>query len=98
MSSLQNTLDTHTRTGKLFKSLDNDNLLFTACGHLCKLRPGQRGVCKVRFNSDGTLLVFWHVTALHPDYKMTDRNKTPVEILLRLINMKKGRPFFRLCR
>ena len=98
MTPLQNTLDTQTRPGKLFKSLDDDNLLCTACGHLCKLRPGQHGVCKVRFNSDGTLLVSWHVTALHPDYKMTGRKKTPVGILLRLINMKKGRPFFRLCR
>jgi hypothetical protein len=27
------------------------------------LRPGQRGVCKVRFNSDGTLLVHWQYVA-----------------------------------
>ena len=63
MTPLQNTLDTQTRPGKLFKSLDDDNLLCTACGHLCKLRPGQRGVCKVRFNSDGTLLVPWQYVA-----------------------------------
>jgi pyruvate formate lyase activating enzyme len=25
----------------------------------------------------------WHVTAFHPDYKMTDRGRTPVETLLR---------------
>src|SRR4030095_9198603 len=25
----------------------------------------------------------WHVTAFHPDYKMTDRGATPVETLLR---------------
>ena len=25
----------------------------------------------------------WHVTAFHPDYKMTDRKRTPVETLLR---------------
>ena len=25
----------------------------------------------------------WHVTAFHPDYKMTDRERTPVETLLR---------------
>jgi pyruvate formate lyase activating enzyme len=54
---LQYTLDTQTQPGKLFKPLDGENLLCTACGHLCKLRPGQRGVCKVRFNSEGTLLV-----------------------------------------
>lgn len=57
MLSLKNTLDSQTRPGKLVKPLEGDDLLCTACGHLCKLRPGQRGVCKVRFNSDGTLLV-----------------------------------------
>jgi len=63
LSPLHNTLDTQTRPGELFKSLNDDNLLCTACGHLCKLRPGQRGVCKVRFNSDGTLLVPWQYVA-----------------------------------
>jgi pyruvate formate lyase activating enzyme len=63
LSPLHNTLDTQTRPGELFKSLNEDNLLCTACGHLCKLRPGQRGVCKVRFNSDGTLLVPWQYVA-----------------------------------
>ena len=57
MLSLQNTLDEQTRPGELFKSLKEDDLLCTACGHLCKLRPGQRGICKVRFNSNGILLV-----------------------------------------
>ena len=40
-----------------FKKLSDGVLLCTACGHLCKLRPGQRGVCKVRFNEDGILRV-----------------------------------------
>ena len=62
MSPLQNTLDTQTRPGKLLKSLD-DNLLCTACCHLCKLRLSQRGICKVRFNSDGTLPVPWQYVA-----------------------------------
>jgi pyruvate formate lyase activating enzyme len=56
-------LDTQTRLGELFKFLDVDNLLCTACGHLCKLRPGQRSVCKIRFNSDGILLVPWQYVA-----------------------------------
>ncbi len=28
-----------------------------ACGHRCLIRPGRRGICKVRFNADGTLMV-----------------------------------------
>ncbi len=28
-----------------------------ACGHRCLVHPGRRGICKVRFNQDGRLLV-----------------------------------------
>jgi pyruvate formate lyase activating enzyme len=28
-----------------------------ACGHRCVIKPGRDGVCRVRFNEDGTLLV-----------------------------------------
>src|SRR5215208_3316032 len=28
-----------------------------ACGHRCLVKPGRDGVCRVRFNDDGTLLV-----------------------------------------
>ena len=28
-----------------------------ACGHRCRIPPGQPGICKVRFNENGTLLV-----------------------------------------
>jgi len=28
-----------------------------ACGHRCLVKPGRRGICKVRFNKDGVLLV-----------------------------------------
>jgi len=66
--SLQNPLDKQTRPGKLFKSLEGNDLLCTACGHLCKLRPGQRGICKVRFNSEGTLLVpFQYAAGIQDD-------------------------------
>ena len=41
----------------MIKRLANGALLCTACGHRCKLQPGQRGVCKVRFNEDNTLKV-----------------------------------------
>jgi pyruvate formate lyase activating enzyme len=46
----QTLLDDNTRPGELFLPLKNKNgsLVCTACGHRCQLRPGQRGVCKVR--------------------------------------------------
>ncbi|MBT5029135.1 MAG: AmmeMemoRadiSam system radical SAM enzyme [Nitrospinaceae bacterium] len=63
MPSKTTPLDGLTRPGDLVESLDGKNLLCTACGHLCQLKPGQRGVCKVRFNSDGTLMVPFRYSA-----------------------------------
>jgi pyruvate formate lyase activating enzyme len=39
------------------------------CGHRCHIGPGQRGVCRVRENQDGTLatLVYGRVIARHVD-------------------------------
>ena len=54
--TIRHNIDSLTRPADLVKKLDGKNLLCTACGHLCKLKPGQRGVCKVRFNMDGTLM------------------------------------------
>ncbi len=34
-----------------------------ACGHRCLVRPGRSGICRVRFNRDGTLLVPWGYVA-----------------------------------
>jgi len=61
--TIPHNLDSLTRPGDLVKKLDGENLICTACGHLCKLRPGQRGVCKVRFNSEGTLMVPFRYSA-----------------------------------
>jgi len=61
-------IDAHTRAGQLVQTLANGALICTACGHRCKLRPGQRGVCKVRFNDNGTLMVpFRYVAGVHND-------------------------------
>lgn len=62
-NAISHSLDSQTHPGDLVKKLDGKNLLCTACGHLCKLKPGQRGICKVRFNSDGTLMVPFRYSA-----------------------------------
>ncbi|MDH5763241.1 MAG: AmmeMemoRadiSam system radical SAM enzyme [Nitrospinota bacterium] len=49
-------LDENTRPGDLFIPLEKGSLICTACGHRCQLRPGQRGVCKVRFNDENGVL------------------------------------------
>ena len=61
-------LDCDTQPGKLVRELENDSLICTACGHLCKLKPGQRGICKVRYNDQGILRVpFNYVAGLQND-------------------------------
>ncbi|SVD58019.1 uncharacterized protein METZ01_LOCUS410873, partial [marine metagenome] len=38
----RNLLDCETQPGKLVRKLENGSLICTACGHLCKLKSGQR--------------------------------------------------------
>ena len=67
-ATIQSKFDDLTRPGELVTPLGEGTLLCTACGHLCKLRPGQRGICKVRYNADGVLRVPCnYVSGLHND-------------------------------
>ncbi len=63
LETFHSKLDISTRPGELVKKLSGGALICTACGHLCKLRSGQRGVCKVRFNEDGVLRVPFNYAA-----------------------------------
>ena len=42
---------------ELTEHLEHNDLRCYACGHRCLIREGKRGICKVRFNEDGRLLV-----------------------------------------
>jgi len=42
---------------ELTEHLENNDLRCYACGHRCLIREGKRGICKVRFNEGGHLLV-----------------------------------------
>ncbi len=59
MSSLSEVLVRETRPGDLYDVLPDGRLRCYACGHCCPLPDGAVGVCKVRFNQGGTLLVPW---------------------------------------
>jgi pyruvate formate lyase activating enzyme len=59
MSSLAELLARETREGELYDVLADGRLRCYACGHCCPLPEGAIGVCKVRFNSGGRLLVPW---------------------------------------
>src|SRR5919107_3637331 len=43
--------------GEFTERLEGRDLRCHACGHRCLVRDGKRGICKVRFNEAGSLLV-----------------------------------------
>jgi pyruvate formate lyase activating enzyme len=59
MPSLADTLAQATREGELYETLPDGRLRCYACGHCCPLPDGAHGVCKVRFNAGGRLMVPW---------------------------------------
>lgn len=65
---LVDVLDPLTRDGELMAPLEAGMVRCLACGHRCRIRPGGRGVCQVRYNLDGRLKVpFGYVAALQTD-------------------------------
>src|SRR3954451_21887951 len=58
-ASLAEVLDARTREGaeELTERLEGGDLRCHACGHRCLIHEGKRGICKVRFNERGRLLV-----------------------------------------
>jgi pyruvate formate lyase activating enzyme len=57
--TLQDVLDASTveAAPELYEKLAKNKLRCLACGHRCLIFPGQRGICKVRYNVEGTLRV-----------------------------------------
>jgi pyruvate formate lyase activating enzyme len=58
-TTLRQVVDQYVREGDLYEKLDRDRVRCYACGHCCPIPEGQPGVCKVRFNREGTLYVPW---------------------------------------
>jgi pyruvate formate lyase activating enzyme len=57
MPALAEVLQQHTREGELYEKLDGERVRCYACGHCCPIPEGSLGVCKVRFNRGGRLMV-----------------------------------------
>jgi pyruvate formate lyase activating enzyme len=55
--TLRDLLAGHLREGELYQKQDDNWVLCYACGHRCKIPPGRDGICRVRRNEAGTLLV-----------------------------------------
>jgi len=56
-ASLKEVLESNTAEGKLYERLDNNRVRCLACGHRCVIFDGLDGICRVRFNRGGKLLV-----------------------------------------
>jgi pyruvate formate lyase activating enzyme len=58
-TSLAGVLDELTKVAapELTEQLHDNDLRCYACGHRCLIKEGKRGICKVRFNEGGRLLV-----------------------------------------
>jgi len=54
---LSERLDGLTKEGELHERLEGNKVRCYACGHRCLILDGQRGVCQVRFNRGGALMV-----------------------------------------
>ena len=68
MASLQETLDSFSAEAELVQPLEAGAVRCLACGHRCLVRPGRRGVCRVRFNQGGRLRMPWgYVAGLQAD-------------------------------
>jgi pyruvate formate lyase activating enzyme len=59
MATLAEVLARETRQGELYDVEPDGRLRCYACGHCCPLPEGAVGVCKVRFNDHGRLMVPW---------------------------------------
>jgi pyruvate formate lyase activating enzyme len=59
MATLREALNARTRVGELYDRMERAWVHCYACGHDCKIPDGAYGVCKVRFNEGGRLMVPW---------------------------------------
>src|SRR5262245_43543502 len=56
-STLKTVLESFTTEGRLYERLESGKLRCFACGHRCVIFDGLDGICRVRFNRGGKLLV-----------------------------------------
>ena len=55
--TLKSVLDEMTVSSCLVEDLGAGAVRCLACAHQCRIKPGQRGICQLRFNQDGKLMV-----------------------------------------
>lgn len=63
MTSLLDALDGLTKPAVLVEKETESRVRCLACAHNCLIKSGQRGLCQVRFNREGTLMAPWGYVA-----------------------------------
>jgi pyruvate formate lyase activating enzyme len=63
MASLAEKLDVLTKPGWLFEPGKDGAVRCLACAHRCLIKSGSRGICQMRFNCEGQLMVPWGYVA-----------------------------------
>jgi pyruvate formate lyase activating enzyme len=61
--TLSEMLDLLTRPAQFAERLEDGKVRCYACAHRCTLKPGQRGICQMRFNQGGELRAPWGYVA-----------------------------------
>ena len=65
---LSKVIDPLVKEGELYEKLPEGVVHCYACAHHCKIKPGARGVCQVRYNVGGTLYVpYGYASAVNCD-------------------------------
>jgi pyruvate formate lyase activating enzyme len=68
MTRLAETLEKYSAPGELYVKLDGNKVRCHACAHRCTIPDGAQGICKMRFNKEGTLHVpFGYVSGAQCD-------------------------------
>jgi pyruvate formate lyase activating enzyme len=57
MAGLSEVLAKYSIPGELYQKLEKAGVRCVACGHRCSIPEGASGICKMRFNNNGTLQV-----------------------------------------
>ena len=57
VQTLKDVLKTHTIEGELCEEMEGKRVLCYACGHRCVILPGLDGICRVRYNDGGRLMI-----------------------------------------
>src|SRR5215472_1130412 len=56
-SSLKTILKEYSKEGEIYDRLEDNRVRCYACGHRCLILPGLDGICRVRYNEGGRLMV-----------------------------------------